>query len=93
MKKTAGSEALDSFRALEDRIGRMLSVVGQTRKEKQALAGKLHEARLQIQQLESEIRDLRKERKTVRSRVEDMIREISALERENLKTKKETQVV
>jgi len=91
--KTTGSDALGNFKALEERIGRLLEVLGDTRSEKQALVESLRDARKQIQELESEIRDLRRERKTVRARVEDLIREIRQLEAANLKARKEEQQV
>lgn len=90
---TTGPDALNHFKALEDRIGRLIQTVTRTRKEKQALLEKLQEAQILIRELESEIRDLRKERKTVRSRVQDMIRDITQLEQENRRAKKESQVV
>jgi chromosome segregation ATPase len=90
---TTAPDALSQFKALEDRIGRLIRVVTQTRKEKQALLEKLHDAQIHVRELESENRSLRKERKTVRSRVQDMIREIAELERENREAKKESQVV
>jgi chromosome segregation ATPase len=80
--KTTGSDALDNFKALEDRIARMLEKVGETRREKEALREKVHEAMGQIEALESEVRALRRERKTVRARVEALISLLERLEKE-----------
>jgi chromosome segregation ATPase len=87
--KTTGAEALDDFKALEERIGRVLEVLGESRKEKQALAARLHEARAEIRQLESRVRELQKERKSVRTRVEDLVRMIAELETANLEARLE----
>jgi len=83
--KTVTSDALASFRLLEERVGRLLGALGQARQDKDEVTEKLRAALKQIQDLEVEIRDLRRDRKTVRTRVQDMIREISELDREALK--------
>jgi cell division protein FtsB len=84
-KKAGDSDALGDFRLLEERIGRLLTVLAQVREEREVLTGRLRETRNQVQELESEIRGLRKDRKIVRTRIQDMIREIAELEhtREN----------
>ena len=85
--KATGSNALSDFKVLEDRVKQVVRVVGETRKEKAALAERLRQARAEIETLESEVRDLRKNHKIVRTRVDDMIREISKVQQANLKGK------
>ena len=85
--KTTGSDALSSFKALEERVGRVLKALVETRQENVALTEKLRDARRQAQQLESEVRKFHKDQKTIRTQVQHMIREISKLERESAKTR------
>ena len=85
--KTSGSDALSSFKALEERVGRVLKALVKTRQENVALTEKVRAAERRVQQLESEVREFHKDRKTIRTQVQGMIREISRLERESAKTK------
>ena len=75
----ASKEALERFKALEERVGRILEALGQTRREKGAAENELADARRQIELLEKDLDGLRKERGVVRDRVKNLIESIAKL--------------
>ncbi len=77
--KSGPTEALERFKALEDRVGRILDALQKTRKEQGATEIELAEARRQIKLLEKDLDGLRKERSVVRSRVKNLIESIAKI--------------
>ena len=73
------TEALERFKVLEDRVGRVLETLQNTRKEKGTAEKELAEARRQIKLLKKDLDGLRKERSLVRSRVKNLIESITIL--------------
>ena len=76
---SASKEALERFKALEERVGRILEALQQTRREKGAAENELADARRQIELLENDLDGLRKERGVVRDRVKNLIESIAKL--------------
>ena len=76
---SASTEALERFKALEERVGRILEALQQTRREKGAAENELADARRQIELLERDLDGLRKERGVVRDRVKNLIENIAKL--------------
>ena len=77
--KSGPKEALERFKVLEDRIGRMLEALQNTRTQRGAAEKDLAEARRQIKLLEKDLEGLRKERSLVRGRVKNLIESIAIL--------------
>jgi chromosome segregation ATPase len=76
---SASTQALERFKALEERVGRILEALGQTRREKGVAENELADARRQIELLEKDLDGLRKERGVVRDRVKNLIESIAKL--------------
>ena len=77
--KSGPTEALERFKALEDRVGLILDALQKTRLEKGAAERELAESRRQIKMLEEDVDGLRKERGVVRGRVKSLIESIAKL--------------
>jgi chromosome segregation ATPase len=75
----ASKEALEKFKTLEERVGRILEALQQTRRKKGAAENELANARRQIELLEKDLDGLRKERGVVRDRVKNLIESIAKL--------------
>ena len=76
MKSTA-TDALSRFRALEERIGRMLEALTTARDAKTVLERDLAEARGQIRGLQNEVEGMQNERQKIRKRVQRLISSIA----------------
>jgi len=87
MKSTA-TDALSRFKALEERIWRMLEALTTARDAKAALERNLAEARGQIRKLQNEMEGFQNERQKIRKRVQRLISSISELD-----SKKEETIV
>ena len=70
--KSNGTDALSRFKALEDRIARVLEALAESRSERKALAGELTEARNEKQALEHEVDEARAEIRRLRLEMERM---------------------
>ena len=79
MKSTA-TEALSRFKALEERIARMLEALSTARTDKAAAERQLSEARGQIRRLQNEMDDMQGERQMIRKRVQRLISSIAELD-------------
>ena len=76
MKSTA-TDALSRFKALEERIGRMLEALATARGAKTTLERDLAEARGQIRKLQNEMEGMQGERQKIRKRVQRVISSIA----------------
>jgi len=90
MEAAARSEAVDSaedsLASLEDRIQKVVGLVGRLRKERDAALSELNAARnatassvSDIQKLRQEVQELRAERKQVRARIEKLLEQVESL--------------
>ena len=90
MEAAARSEAVDSaedsLASLEDRIQKVVGLVGRLRKERDAALSELNAAQnatassvSDIQKLRQEVQELRAERKQVRARIEKLLEQVESL--------------
>jgi chromosome segregation ATPase len=87
MNSTA-TDALSRFKALEERIARMLEALSTARNDKSVAERELAEARGQIRRLQNEMESMRGERQKIRKRVQRLISSIAELD-----SKKEEKIV
>ena len=79
--KSTGTDALSSFRVLENRIERALEALVNARREKAAAEKALADAGSEIRRLRQEMEGMRAERLKIRNRVQRLILNIAELDK------------
>ncbi len=79
--KSTGTDALSSFRVLENRIERALEALANARREKAAAEKALADAGSEIRRLRQEMEGMRAERLKIRNRVQRLILNIAELDK------------
>lgn len=74
-----GSDELDQFEQLEQRVESLISLVSSLKEENAVLEGQVQEAEEKLRALDQEMKGLRADRDAVRERIAALLRRIEEL--------------